>query len=167
MFRGGPWDISFFESEELDFEWSVFATPVPAGQPEYITFHMDAGMGLNAASEQKEAAMMFLEWMTTPEFAQLFGNELPGFFPVRSDPPLLSNDHAQTFLSLNEGRGLDVRWAWPALYQGLPDGYNLMQNNALAVIRDEMTPQEAADALQEGLAQWFEPAQHCGQSGAP
>jgi hypothetical protein len=26
-----------------------------------------------------------------------------------------------------------------------------------------MTPQEAADGLQEGLAQWFEPAQNCAQ----
>jgi len=36
-----------------------------------------------------------------------------------------------------------------------------MQNGALAVIAGTMTPQEAADALQEGLAEWFEPAQNC------
>jgi raffinose/stachyose/melibiose transport system substrate-binding protein len=161
MWFGGSWDIPFFESENPDFEWSIFAVPPPAGNPGYITFHLDAGMGINAASPHKEEARLFLEWMTTPEFASLLGNELPGFFPIRLDPPQLDNDHANAFLALNEGRGQDVRWAWPVLLDGSPDGYSLMQNGAIGVINGTMTPQEAADALQEGLAQWFEPAQTC------
>jgi raffinose/stachyose/melibiose transport system substrate-binding protein len=46
---------------------------------------------------------------------------------------------------------------------GSPDAYTLMQNGAIAVINGDMTPQQAADAMQEGLAQWFEPAQNCQQ----
>ncbi len=162
MWMGGSWDIPFFESEEPDFAWSVFAIPAPEGQEEeYVTFHMDAGMGLNAASPHKEEARLFLEWMTTPEFGALLGNLLPGFFPIMTQAPTLENEHAAAFMALNEGRGLDVRWAWEGLLDGSPDGYTLMQNGALAVIAGEMTPQEAADALQAGLAEWFEPAQNC------
>jgi raffinose/stachyose/melibiose transport system substrate-binding protein len=54
-----------------------------------------------------------------------------------------------------------VRWAWEKLLDGAPDGYTLMQDNSIAVLNGEMTAQEAADALQAGLAQWFEPAQNC------
>jgi len=164
MWLGGSWDIPFFESEEPDFEWSVFGIPAPEGQEQrYVTFHMDAGMGLNAAApdDHKEAARLFLEWMTTAEFAALMGDTLPGFFPISNHPVELSNPHANAFLALNEGAGLDVRWAWEKLLDGQPDGYTLMQNGALAVIAGTMTPQEAADALQEGLAEWFEPAQNC------
>ncbi len=162
MWFGGSWDIPFFESEEPEFDWSVFAVPAPAGQEmSYVTFHMDAGMGLNAASEKKEAAKVFLEWMTTPEFAKLMADNIPGFFPISSNPVQLENEHANTFLALNEGRGLDVRWAWEGLLAGQPDGYTLMQDNAIAVLAGQKTAQEAADALQEGLAQWFEPAQNC------
>lgn len=164
MWLGGSWDIPFFESEEPDFEWSVFGIPAPEGQEQrYVTFHMDAGMGLNAAAsdDHKEAARLFLEWMTTAEFAALMGDTLPGFFPISNHPIELSNPHANAFLALNEGAGLDVRWAWEKLLDGQPDGYTLMQNGALAVIAGTMTPQEAADALQEGLAEWFEPAQNC------
>jgi raffinose/stachyose/melibiose transport system substrate-binding protein len=161
MWLGGSWDIPFFESENIDFEWSIFAVPPPAGSQGHITFHLDAGMGLNSASPNKEAARLFLEWMTTPEFAMLLGNELPGFFPVRNNPPQLANEHANAFLALNEGRGQDVRWAWPVLLDGSPDGYTLMQNGAIGVVNGTMTPQQAADALQNGLAQWFEPAQNC------
>ncbi len=164
MWFGGSWDIPVFESEEPDFEWSVFGIPAPEGQEQrYVTFHMDAGMGINAAApeENKAAAKLFLEWMTTPEFATLMGDTLPGFFPISSNPVELSNAHANAFLALNEGANLDVRWAWEKLLDGAPDGYTLMQDGALAVIAGTMTPQEAADALQAGLAEWFEPAQTC------
>jgi raffinose/stachyose/melibiose transport system substrate-binding protein len=163
MWFGGSWDIPFFESENPDFDWSVFAVPPPAGTEGHVTFHLDAGMGLNPASTHTEEARLFLEWMTTPEFAELLGNELPGFFPIRNNPPQLANEHANAFLALNEGRGQDVRWAWPVLLDGSPDAYTLMQNGAIAVINGDMTPQQAADAMQEGLAQWFEPAQNCQQ----
>ncbi len=163
MWMGGSWDIPFFESEAPDFDWSVFAVPPPAGQPGYVTFHMDAGMGLNAAAPEKnkEAAKKFLEWMSTAEFAKLMADTLPGFFPISSNEVTLENEHANAFLALNQGRGLDVRWAWEGLLAGQPDGYTLMQNGALGVIAGTLTPQQAADELQNGLAQWFEPAQNC------
>ncbi|MFQ5576640.1 MAG: extracellular solute-binding protein, partial [Anaerolineae bacterium] len=161
MWLGGSWDIPFFEAETPAFEWSVFAPPPPAGQPPYITFHLDAGMGLNAQSRHKDEARLFLEWMTTPEFGAMLGNELPGFFPMHTDAPPLNNPHANTFLALNQGRGTDVRFVWEKLRDGTPDAYTLVMNGAVAVVNGDQTPQQAADALQDGLAQWFEPAQHC------
>ncbi len=169
MWMGGSWDIPFFEATEPAFEWSVFAVPPPAGQPAHVTFHLDVAMGLNAASTHKEEARVFLEWMTTRECAELLGNELPGFFPMHRGyadglaSHAIANEHANAFLLLNQGRGTDVRFAWEKLRDGSPDGYVLMQDGAMAVLRGEQTPQEAADALQAGLAQWFEPAQECGQ----
>ncbi len=161
MWMGGSWDIPFFESEQPDFSWSVFAPPPPAGQPGYITFHLDAGMGLNVASKHKQEARQFLAWMTTAEFGELFANELPGFFPMHTEVPSLKNEHANAFLALNKGRGTDVRFVWERLLDGSPSGYDLVQNGAIAVLNGETSPQQAADALQAGLAQWFEPAQRC------
>ena len=48
----------------------------------YISDHTDIGMGLNSASKNKDDAKKFLEWLTTPEFADLYANALPGFFPL-------------------------------------------------------------------------------------
>ena len=164
MWMGGSWDIPVFEQEKPDFEWSVFAIPAPEGQDkEYVSFHLDAGIGLNAASKHKEEGKIFLNWLASDKLPPLLAKELPGFFPVQSKAPVIENKHANDFLALNEGRGLDVRWAWPVLLDGDPDGYTLMQNGAVGIINGTTTPQEAADALQEGLAQWFEPAQNCGK----
>jgi raffinose/stachyose/melibiose transport system substrate-binding protein len=161
MWMGGSWDIPFFEAEGPAFEWSVFATPPPAGQPGYVTFQLDAGMGMNVASQHKPEARLFLEWMTTPEFARLMGDELPGFFPMSRQAPALENAHANAFLALNKSRGTDVRFVWEKLVEGSPSGYDLVQDGAVAVLKEEQTPQQAAEALQAGLAQWFEPAQRC------
>lgn len=162
MWLSGSWDIPYFEDAEPDFEWSVFAVPAPAGQPGYVTFHPDVGIGLNAASGHKSEARVFLMWMTTPEFAELLGNQLPGFFPMHRQVPTLANAHANAFLALNQGRGTDVRFGCERLWDGSPGGYSLIQEGTEAVLRGERTPQQAADALQAGLVQWFEPAKTCG-----
>lgn len=164
MWLGGSWDIPFFEGEAPDFEWSVFAVPAPEAQEEeYVSFHVDAAIGMNAATEHPDEARLFLEWMTTPEFAALFGNLLPGFFPLNVQAPTLDNPHADAFLKLNEGRGQDVRWAWDGLLDGEPNGYDLMQNNAISVLNGEISAQEAADNLQNGLAEWLPAAQTCAE----
>lgn len=164
MWMGGSWDIPVYETNITDFEWGVFATPAREGQEDqYVTFHLDAGIGINAASEKKEAARTLLEWMGSQEFAAALANQLPGFFPIHSEAPAVENAHANEFLALNEGRGTDVRWAWDGLLDGTPDGYTLMQDGAIAVIKGEKTAQEAADDLQNGLAQWLEAAQNCAQ----
>ena len=161
MFLGSSIEIAHFESEEPDFKWRVFAIPAPAGQPEYITYHPEIAIGLNAASKHKKEAKLFLAWLTQPETAELFSNELPGHFPLHQKAPTLRNKHAKAFLDLKKQRGTDIHWASEKLRAGLPDGQSLMLENTLAVVKGEKTPQQAADALQDGLAGWFEPAQKC------
>ena len=158
MFFGGSWDIATFEKENPSFKWSVFATPPKAGQTkEYICFHMDAGIGLNKASKNKDAAKKFLSWLTTKEAATVLGNEIPGFFPIVKEKITLTNKHANAFLALNNGRELDVRFVWPKLLTGNPSGYNLIMYGTIDVIKGKKTPKQAADELQKGLAEWYKP----------
>jgi branched-chain amino acid transport system substrate-binding protein len=161
MFLGSSIEIAHFESEKSDFKWRVFAIPAPVGKYEYLMYHPKIAIGLNAASKHKKEAKLFLAWLTQPETAELFSNELPGHFPLHQKAPTLDNEHAKAFLDLKTERGTDIQWASEKLRAGLPDGQSLMLENTLAVIKGEKTPQEAANALQEGLAGWFEPAQRC------
>ncbi|MBK8048446.1 MAG: extracellular solute-binding protein [Anaerolineales bacterium] len=119
MWFGGSWDIPFFEGEAPEFQWGVFGIPAPEGQDQrYVTFHLDAGMGLNSKSAHKEEAKKFLEWMSTEEFAAMMANELPGFFPIRNEAPAVEDPIANEFLALNKDAGLDIRWAWEKLLDG-------------------------------------------------
>ncbi|NCC23633.1 MAG: carbohydrate ABC transporter substrate-binding protein [Deltaproteobacteria bacterium] len=167
MWMGGSWDIPYFEQEKPAFSWRVFAPPPPAGYPGHITFHLDAGIGLNSASTRKEAARVFLTWLTNPATGELLGNTLPGFFPMHRTVPELDHAAAREFLSLNQGRGTDVRFVWDRLRDGNPDAYPLLMDLTKAVIRGDMSPRNAADALQQGLALWYEPARGCGREPGP
>jgi raffinose/stachyose/melibiose transport system substrate-binding protein len=161
MWMGGSWDIPYFNSESPDFGWDVFPVPPPAGQPPYVTFHLDAGIGINPDTPHQKAAQTFLEWIIQPEFGRLLGNHLPGFFPMHRTHPELTDKTANRFLSFNHNRGTDIRLAWEALRAGTPDGYTLMMDAAVSVLNGIKSPQTAADDIQSGLAQWFEPARKC------
>ncbi len=56
MWIGGSWDIPYFEGQEPDFEWSEFQIPTPEGGTKAVTFHLDAGIGINADTEHMDAA---------------------------------------------------------------------------------------------------------------
>lgn len=156
MFFDGSWSIGTYG--DVDFRWSVFAVPPPAGQPGYVCFHADAGMAMNAATAHPEEAKIFLEWLGSQEGAGVLANTLPtGFFPMSNMAVEISDPHANAFLALNNGRMTDVRWPWPKLFGGTPSGYELMMYGSIKVITGDSTPQEAADALAEGLAQWYKP----------
>ena len=161
MWMGGSWRISALEAANPNFSWSVMAVPPPRGKYAQINFHPDFAIGINPKSPHQQEAQQFLQWLSTPQAAELFANELPGFFPLHKKVPTIKNQHAQDFLKLNQGRGTDVRWAAVELGNGLPDGYSLMQKASAEVVRGNMTPQQGADYLQGGLAQWFESAQKC------
>ena len=158
MYFDGSWTISEFVAANPSFQWSVFAVPPPAGKQAQVTFHPDNGIAINPASANIDAAKTFLEWLTTPSAAKVVGDQLPGFFPMIRTAPTLDNQYANAFLALNQGRGLDVRWPWPAMMSGEPSGYNLMMNGSIGVLTGSLTPQQAANALQEGLAKWYPPA---------
>jgi raffinose/stachyose/melibiose transport system substrate-binding protein len=158
MYFDGSWSIGTFK--DVDFQWDILPPPAPAGSSkEYITFHADAGMAINSASKYPEESKILLQWFGSKEGAQALAKYLPtGFFPMSKNSVTIEDPHANSFLSMNNGRGTDVRWPWPKLLAGEPSGYTLMMNGSIGVINGTLTPQEAADNLQKGLAQWYDPA---------
>ena len=85
IYPAGSWDISTFRAQ-AKFAMGAFPPPLPAGEKDcYISDHTDIAMGLNSASKNKDDAKKFLEWLATPEFAALYANALPGFFPLSKD----------------------------------------------------------------------------------
>ena len=165
MMMDGSWSIGAFEKDATDFEWGVFYPPALDGKDTYVTFHIDAAIGANAASPNLEAAMTFLEFLETSDFAGLLGNNLPGFFPLTKEVPTLSDPIAADFMAFNDNAaGVDIRFVWEKLLaapSGSVDAYTSLNNNVIAVLKDEKTPQEAADAFNADLAAWYEPAAGC------
>ena len=82
IYPTGSWEISQFE-KDASFKLGIFRAPVDKkGDPVYISDHTDIALGMNAKTAHPAEAKKFLQWMTTGDFAVLYANALPGFFPL-------------------------------------------------------------------------------------
>ncbi len=160
IYPTGSWEISGFEANS-DFQLGIFPPPLPEGSDTcYISDHTDIALGMNAALEgdRREAARTFLEWMTTPEFASLYSNALPGFFTLANVDITLDDPLAQEFLSWRSQCQSTIRSSYQILSRGEPNLENELWRVNAQMLNGEITAQEAADQIQAGLDSWYKPA---------
>ncbi|TXR52037.1 ABC transporter substrate-binding protein [Reinekea thalattae] len=159
IYPAGSWDIQTFNSQ-ADFEFGAFPPPVAkAGDQCFISDHTDIGIAINANSENKEAAIEFINWMATKEFAELFANAVPGFFPLSNHEISINDPVAQEFISWRGECESTIRNSYQILSRGTPNLENQLWNVSAQVINGTMTPEEAAKQTQDGLEQWYAPQQ--------
>ena len=158
IYPTGSWEISVFE-DQADFAMGIFPPPVAnAGDTCYISDHTDIAMGMNTATENPEATKTFLEWMTTPEFAELYSNALPGFFTLSNASIELQDPLAKEFFSWRDDCEETIRNSYQILSRGEPNLENELWRVSAAVINGSLTPEEAAQEIQAGLDSWYTPS---------
>ena len=159
IYPAGSWEVSGFNNL-ADFEMGAFKPPVKnAGDTCYISDHTDIGIGMNAATDNPEAARTFLAGVASPEFAEIFGNALPGFFPLSSAPVEITDPLAAEFVSWRGECESTIRSTYQILSRGTPNLENETWGASAAAIKGTATPEELGQKLQEGLASWYEPQQ--------
>ncbi len=159
IYPSGSWEISLFNSQ-ADFKMGAFTPPLPAGKTTtYISDHTDIALGMNPKTAHPEEAKIFLEWMTTQEFAELYSNSLPGFFSLADYALTLDDPLAQEFISWRQTCEATIRNSYQILSRGEPNLENDLWMVSAQVINGNMTPKEAAEQIQNGLAMWYGPAQ--------
>lgn len=159
IYPAGSWEISGFNSQAL-FEMGAFKPPLRnAGDTCYISDHTDMGLGMNAASKNPEAAKTFLAWVASPEFAEIYGNALPGFFPLSKTPVELTDPLAKEFVSWRDQCESTIRSTYQILSRGTPNLENETWGASVAAIKGTATPEELGQKLQDGLASWYAPQQ--------
>lgn len=142
MFIDGSWTSGAF-ARNYDFkDVGVFAMPAPKGNKPGLCFHPDYAIAGNKATKHPEEVKAFLEWVASPEGAQILADDLAeGFFPMINAPITMKNELANSILKLNEGRVLDARFTWPK-FDTL---YNPMRIDLDSIAKGEKTPKEVAD----------------------
>lgn len=155
---GGSFDLPTFQESAPDTEWGVYDVPPPPGAvlDEAVTpGYADGSFGINASSDQQDAAADLLRWMTTTEFGQLVADEVDQFSPVPgvsySDPLMqemneLYEANPAPYLLL-----VDFRY-------GDPTGTDVLGPDIQALFLGEKTPENLAEDLQAGVSSWFTPS---------
>jgi raffinose/stachyose/melibiose transport system substrate-binding protein len=157
IFPAGSWEIALF-NKDAKFKLGAFKPPVAkAGDACYISDHTDIGMGMNAKTAHPAEARQFLEWMTTPEFAQLYSNALPGFFTLSNHDVTLEDPLAQEFLSWRGECKSTIRNSYQILSRGEPNLENELWRVNAQLLNGQLTPEQAGQEIQTGLEKWYKP----------
>lgn len=157
IYPAGSWEIGLFNTQ-AQFKMGAFPPPVKnAGDSCYISDHNDIGIGLNAKSPNAEAAKKFLTFVSSPEFADIYANSLPGFFSLNSTAVKMQDPLAQEFVSWREKCKPTIRSTYQILSRGTPNLENETWTESANVINGTDTPEVAGEKLQKGLESWYKP----------
>lgn len=155
----GSWEISLFE-DISEVEIGAFRPTVPEGQDQcHINDHPDMGLGMNADTEHPEEARAFLEWVATEEFAEIYANSVPGFFPLGDFDIDIDNELAQEFVSWRDECESTARLNFEDLTAGDPSIEAEAGRLTVQMWNQDMPPEEVAQEVQSALESWYEPHQ--------
>lgn len=158
IYPTGSWEITGF-LENADFEMGAFAPPTKTADSKcQLSDHTDIGIGMNAATKNKDAVMKFLAWTTSADFASLLTNAAPGFFSLSSHSIDVENALANEFIQMRGGCDPTIRVAHQILSRGEPALSTYLWTLSANVLNGTMTPEEAAAGAQENLDGWYKPA---------
>ena len=157
IYPTGSWEISQFE-KDASFNLGIFKPYVAnAGDECFISDHTDIAMGMNAKTAHPDEAKTFLSWVASDEFAKLYANALPGFFPLSNAKVTLDDPLANEFLSWRQECKSTIRNSYQILSRGEPNLENELWRVSAGVMNGSMTPEQAGQEVQAGLDKWYKP----------
>lgn len=159
IYPTGSWDISYF-GQTPGLELGAFPPPVrKAGDPCFISDHMDIGLGVNKKSRNKEDAYKFLAWVGSQEFADLYTNRVTGFFSLSHHLIAVRDPVAKQMVEWRNSCASTIRFNAQVLNRGQPSMESELWNINAQVLSGKLAPKDAATRLQNGFAKWYKPQQ--------
>jgi raffinose/stachyose/melibiose transport system substrate-binding protein len=159
IYPTGSWDISYF-SQTPGLELGAFAPPVrKAGDPCFISDHMDIGIGINKKSRNKDDAYKFLAWVGSQEFADIYTNRVTGFFSLSNHLIAVRDPVAKQMAEWRNSCASTIRFNAQVLNRGQPSMESELWNINAQVLNGKLAPKDAAAKLQNGFAKWYKPQQ--------
>ncbi|UUZ85232.1 extracellular solute-binding protein [Paenibacillus sp. P26] len=152
----GDWEIAVMKKMNPDLDMDLF--PVPPVKPDgkaTVTTWVDGSFSVNAKSPNKQAAMKFIEFMTTKEFGKLVADELkkPSTIPgVESSDPLVSKMIKLAATNATP-YAMVVHFS-----SGNPTTKSVLETSLQGLYLGKEKPDTVADAVQKSADTWFKPA---------
>ncbi|NOR60868.1 MAG: extracellular solute-binding protein [Rhodobacteraceae bacterium] len=147
MFVGGSWEINGFRDAGVNFE--IMPGPAAAaGGERMVATWMDGGYAVNAASENKEAALDFIRFTATTPFAQMLTDKLNNIAAV--DGAVSSDATLQQVSSFHSAATPYIMLV--AFRFDNPTGSTLLQNGLQALMTGAKTASDVAADVAAGIA---------------
>jgi raffinose/stachyose/melibiose transport system substrate-binding protein len=158
IYPAGSWEIRFLTESKNAQQYGVFAPPPPKGNTTcYVLSHLDMGIGVNAATAHLDQALHLVRWLTTREFATTLANTLHGFFPLSNHLVEINNPLAREMASWRRSCETTIRINSQFLNRAWPGLEAELWRTSVQVLRQEISPEEAATQISSGVQQWYKP----------
>ncbi|MBL1436980.1 MAG: extracellular solute-binding protein [Rhodobacteraceae bacterium] len=147
MFVGGSWEINGFREAGVN----IGMMPGPsaeAGSERMVATWMDGGYAVNAASENKEAALAFIRFTATTPFAQMLTDKLNNIAAV--DGAMSSNPDLQQVANFHSAATPYIMLV--AFRFDKPTGSSLLQDGLQQLMTGSKTAEEVAADVTAGIA---------------
>jgi raffinose/stachyose/melibiose transport system substrate-binding protein len=152
----GDWEYAVMKKTNPDLQMDVFPIPpMKADGKATVTTWVDGSFAVNSKSANKQAALKFMEFLTTKEFGALAVNELqkPSTIPgVAAKDPLVAKiaKNADT---------ISTPYAAVVYFNaGNPTTKATLENSIQGMYLNKLTPEQAAEEVQKSADTWFKPA---------
>ena len=157
QFPGGSFELGNFQTQAPDMDLGVYLVPPPPGavvnQP-LAAGWADGSFSINANTPSQDASVDLLNWMASPEFGQLFADEIKQFSAIKgveyTDPVMKEIGELFAAGPTQYINLVDMRY-------GDPTGSTVIGEGIQRMFLGEDSPEDVATALQEGISTWFTP----------
>lgn len=153
IYPSGSWDIDFLRSTSFAYkkpiELGVFMPPREKdGQACHISVHPDFGIGVNKNSPNRAAALKFIAWLGSADFAQLLTDTLTGYFPLADHPVKIKDPLGQEMLGWRQDCQDTIRLNAQKINRVWPPMEDELWYVNVKVLNQDMSPEEAAQHIQ-------------------
>lgn len=154
LYPTGSWDIDYLRSTSFAYkkpiELGAFKPPVQqAGDRCQLSVHPDFGIGINRHTAQPQAALTFMRWLASREFAQLLTDTLSGYFSLSNHPVSLSDPLSRELVQWRQDCEETIRLNAERMNRVWPPMEEELWYTNVKVINREMTPRQAAERIQQ------------------
>ena len=159
IYPAGSWDISTFR-KDAQFPIGAFPPPLPAGDDEVLhlrSYRHRHGRERGVEEQGGRAGNSSSGWRR-PEFAELYANALPGFFPLSKAPVAIKDPLAAEMVGWRKDCKSTIRNSYQILNRGTPNLENDLWGVSAQVINGALAPDAAGKQLQADLDKWYNPA---------
>lgn len=160
MILYGGWGAKTYKEQtpNLDFDFFL-APPDQAGGQQFSYVFVDGGYAVNAASQVQEAALELVKYSATVDYGQTFSDLTGEMSSIPGVTASAENVHLQRQLEFAQLALTNLYRIRSPFDQGDPGISTLMHPLMQGMLGDQLSPQDVAQQIQEGLAQWYGPFQ--------
>ena len=157
----GVWGTSNWTELNPNLNFGYFPIPpATASENAHAYVYMDGSYALNTTTDVRDAATTVLGYSATPEYGTAF-SEITGEMTAVADVQMPADQPVlvEAYKMSTTIAGEYLYWVGSPFQNGSPTPYDILQEGMQSMYLGQMTPEELADKIQDGVSTWYEPLQ--------